>query len=308
MYSTSIMDITELLEDFCLHAKHIRGVSDTTIKRYKEKVNFFKKANEINYPEQISDKMVFDFFLKGRMDRGWTRETFKTYYMSLLVFFRWCVQKGYLKCNYIEGLEIPKGKKSIPKRLTKQEASKLLEASYHYPYTQKYLRDRNHAMFATFLFLGLRKNELLKLKLTDVDIENKSVFIKGKGDKDRIVPISSTLMYSLSRYLKARTKAGKTCPEFFTSSNRNQGLTESGLKRTIAKMRKVTGIYFKTHELRHTFATLMHEGGCDIYDLAQFMGHSDIKTTTIYMSASPEHLRRQLFKHPMERSKLTESY
>ena len=65
------------------------------------------------------------------------------------------------------------------------------------------------------------------------------------------------------------------------------------------QVRKSSGVTFTVHKLRHTFATLMLEGGCDIYSLSKMMGHSDINTTTIYLAASAEHLRSQMLKHPM---------
>ena len=77
------------------------------------------------------------------------------------------------------------------------------------------------------------------------------------------------------------------------------GYTNDGLKRLVVQVRKTLGMNFSIHKLRHTFATLMLEGGCDIYSLSKMMGHSDIKTTTIYLSASVEHLRNQMTKHPM---------
>jgi site-specific recombinase XerD len=151
-----------------------------------------------------------------------------------------------------------------------------------------------------FLFSGLRKNELLNLKLTDVDIQNRTIFVSlGKGNRDRILPMSHTLAKSLSRYVQERKKRNKTCPEFFTSSNRNQGFTSSGLKCLTDKIKKASGLFFTIHKLRHTFATLMLEGGCDIFSLSRMLGHSDIKTTTIYLSASAEHLRSQVTKHPL---------
>ena len=73
----------------------------------------------------------------------------------------------------------------------------------------------------------------------------------------------------------------------------------SGLKNLAVQLRKASKINFTIHKLRHTFATLMLEGGCDIYSLSKMMGHSDIKTTTIYLSASTEHLRLQMTKHPL---------
>jgi site-specific recombinase XerD len=133
-----------------------------------------------------------------------------------------------------------------------------------------------------------------------LDIENMTIFVRqGKGSKDRIVPMSYTLALSLKSYLGYRRKLNKSCPEFFTSLIRNQAFTDSGLRRLVDQISKASGIEFTIHKLRHTFATLMLEGGCDIYSLSKMMGHSDIKTTTIYLAASAEHLRSQMTKHPM---------
>ncbi|MCI2229933.1 tyrosine-type recombinase/integrase [Polaribacter sp. MSW13] len=293
------MNIELLAEDFCHHAKYIRGVSEQTLKRYRQNISNFSRASKINHISDVNQKKVQSYFLKGRVVKNWTPQTYRTYYMSLLVFFRWCVKHQYLTENYVKEIEIPKIPKSLPKKLTQQQASLILEVAYNYPYTQTYLRYRNHALFSMFLFTGLRRSELLNLKLTDVDVENHTVFVKGKGDKDRIIPLNTKLVHSLERYLVERKKKKKTCSEFFTSSNRNSGFTDQGLKKTILMMRKSTGIYFKAHQLRHTFATLMLEGGCDIFSLSKMMGHSDIKTTTIYLSATAEHLRSQVVKHPM---------
>ena len=111
--------------------------------------------------------------------------------------------------------------------------------------------------------------------------------------------MSHTLAQSLKRYLNERKKLFKTCPEFFTSYARNQGYTDSGLKRVVRKLKDISKIEFTIHRLRHTFATLMIEGGCDIYSLSKMMGHSDISTTTIYLSTTAEHLRGQMLKHPL---------
>ena len=294
------MNIELLLEDFCYHAKYIRGVSNDTVKRYHQKVSYFIKISEIAHIEDISEKVVQSFFIYGRAQKKWKISSYRTYYMTLVVFFRWCVKNKYLEKNYLDDFELPKLEKSLPKKIKKEEAIRLLEIAYNYPYTQKYLKYRNHAIFSLFLFAGLRKNELLNLKLSDIDIENLSIFVHmGKGSKDRIIPMNHTLAQSLNRYLFHRKKNGKTCPEFFSCSNRNKGLTESGLKLISNKLKEASGISFTIHKLRHTFATLMLEGGCDIYSLSKMMGHSDIKTTTIYLSASAEHLRGQITKHPL---------
>ena len=254
----------------------------------------------------VTEKMVYNFFIYGRVERKWTTQTYITYQKSLLAFFRWCKKRGYIEKNYIEDIELPKLEKRLPKRLKKKEALLILEITYNYPYKYHFLRYRNHAIFSTFMFAGLRKHELLHLKLQDVDLENLTIFVRqGKGNKDRIIPITFTLAQTLKRYLKERNRLKKTCPEFFTSLNRNKGFTSSGLVRLIDKLKETSKIYFTTHMLRHTFATLMLEGGCDIYSLSKMMGHSDIKTTTIYLSASVEHLREQVIKHPMNNMPMT---
>ncbi len=294
------MTIELLLEEFCHYAHYIRGVSKETIRRYREKVSFFFKNTNINDIGEVTEKMVLQFFLNGRVKRQWKAQTYRTYHMTLVVFFRWCVKNQYLDKNHAQDIEVPRLEKSLPKKLKKQDAMKLLEIAYNYPYTHKNLKYRNHAIFSLFLFAGLRKSELLNLKYADLDIENLSIFVRqGKGNKDRVIPMTFTLAKSLNRYLTDRKKQNKICPEFFVCSNRNRGLSASGLKELVLKLREASGITFNLHQLRHTFATLMLEGGCDIYSLSKMMGHSDIKTTTIYLSASVEHLREQIVKHPL---------
>lgn len=294
------MDIEILSQKFYDYSSYIKGFSKATIKRYKFAIDYYRHFANIEKIEDVTQENVRAMFYHGRTERKWNAGTFISYRVSLLVFFRWCKSEGYMTHNPIEDIEIPKLEKRLPTKLTKQDALRLLEITYNYPYDYTFLRYRNHAMFATFLFAGLRKKELLRLKLTDVDIPNLSIFVnQGKGAKDRVIPMSYTLAESLKKYLEDRKRLKKTCPEFFCSLNHNMGYTENGLKRLVVQIRQASGINFTIHKLRHTFATLMLEGGCDIYSLSRMMGHSDIKTTTIYLSASAEHLRSQVSKHPL---------
>src|SRR5258708_1988263 len=210
------------------------------------------------------------------------------------------MKQGYMEKNPILDIEIPKKESRLTIKLTKQTSLRLLEIIYNYPYEYRFLRYRNHAIFSTFIFIGLRKQELLNLKFADVDIENLTIFVKqGKGNKDRVVPISYALAQTLKKYKEERKRLNKTNPEFFSSLRGDVGFTENGLKKLVEQVRKSSKVFFTVHKLRHTFATLMLEGGCDIYSLSKMMGHSDIKTTTIYLSASVEHLRSQMTKHPL---------
>lgn len=294
------MDIKILAQKFFDYSLYVRGYTKFTIKGYNSTVRVFCNATGVREIEEVNNDIVRNFFYKGRAERGWRTSTFITYHKSLVVFFRWCVKEKYLLTNPMEEIEIPKLEKRLPPKLSKQDAMRLLEIVFNYPYKYKFLRYRNYAIFSTFILAGLRKNELLNLKFTDVDLDNFSIYIRqGKGSKDRIVPICHKLADSLQKYLIERRRLNKTCPEFFASLNHQIGFTDNGLKHLVDRIKEVSGMNFSIHKLRHTFATLMLEGGCDIYSLSKMMGHSDIKTTTIYLAASAEHLRSQIIKHPL---------
>lgn len=294
------MEIQIIANEFYEHSLYFKGFSKATIKRYKYTIDLYLKLSEIKMMSEISIDNVRALFFHGRTARKWSANTAIVFHKSLHVFFSWCIHKGYMDFNPINNIDRPKLEEKLPKKLTKQDAIHLLEIVYNYPYTDKFLRYRNHAIFATFMFAGLRKSELLHLNYADVDIENLTLFVQqGKGAKDRIIPMSQTLAKSLRLYNEERKRCKKTCPQFFTSLVQNTGLTEHGLKHFVDQIQAVYRTRFTVHKLRHTFATLMLEGGCDIYSLSRMMGHRDIKTTTIYLYASAEHLRAQIIKHPL---------
>lgn len=294
------MYITSLLTRFTDDALYMNGYTADTIRHYKSNVTLFCKQTKSDVIADATSDTVRKFFFEGRSQRHWSASTFITYRKSLYVFFRWCIKHQYLNANPIDDIATPRLEKRIPKKLTREEAERLLELVDNYPWNSSFLRQRNHALFATLVFAGLRKKELLALKFTDVDLAHSTIYVRqGKGQKDRMVPICQRLADVLQRYLHERQRTHKTCPEFFASFAMNIGFTESGFKHLIEDVVQGFGKRFGTHQLRHTFATLMLEGGCDIFSLSQMMGHSDIKTTTIYLTASAQHLRAQIGKHPL---------
>ncbi|MFB6181800.1 MAG: tyrosine-type recombinase/integrase [Candidatus Magasanikbacteria bacterium] len=296
------MKIKDALNDLCEHAVYFKNYSENTAERYSSVAKTFKRWADIEKVEEINQEKVKEFFLTGRSDRDWSPETYITYQNTLTVFLRWCVEKGYLEENYAEDIETPKKEKKLPKSLDRKEAEKIIEYAYNLPYgySAEYLKHRNKAIFATFIFAGLRRQELLDLGNGDINIESRSIFInRGKGGKDRYIPMMERLKEILVKYKKARKKKDKTCPEFFASCKQDTGFTASGLKGIINRIKDASGIYFSPHMLRHTFATLMLEGGTDIYSLSKMMGHEKIETTTIYLATSSKHLEGEIDKHPL---------
>jgi len=300
MRSKNTMDMQILSKKFCEYSTFIKGFASKTTIRYRQVISYYYSFAKINNIEEVTPDNLRALFYYGRTERKWTPNTFLHYHKSLKVFFRWCIKNGYMKINLMDDIEVPKLENRLPAKLTKQEAMKILEVVSNYPWESSFLRHRNYAIFSMFMFAGLRKKELLNLKYMDVDIENLSIFIRqGKGSKDRVIPMSLTLAQNLKKYLEERKKTRKTCPSFFASANLDMGLSESGLLRLIKRIKTITGIKYSCHTLRHTFATLLLEGGTDLYSLSRMLGHTNIKTTTIYLYASVEHLRGEMMKHPL---------
>ncbi|MEZ5196418.1 MAG: tyrosine-type recombinase/integrase [Bacteroidales bacterium] len=218
--------------------------------------------------------------------------------MSL--FVNYCVKEKVIERNFVDDIPRPKVPFMIPKHLTEEQTEFLLDWVRNYPYDYKFDKTRSIAIIATFIYTGIRKEELRNLKSTDVDLDNKTLFIRsGKGGKDRIVPLHSNLINALNDYLKDRKRLKKSCPYFYTSMRQDSKMGDLVIKRLVKKLREKSGIHFYPHLLRHTFATLMLEGGCNLYALSKMLGHSDIKTTTIYLSATQSHLQEQIVKHPL---------
>jgi site-specific recombinase XerD len=295
------MDIRLLHSQFCEYQVTIKNFRMTTIEAYRNSLQLFLRLlPHIREVEQVKPEDVQQFFYAGRTTRNWKPITFITYHKNLNVFFQWAIRQGCITVNPFADIEKPKLEKKLPTRLTKQEAMNLLESVRCIRWPSPFLKARNYSIFAMFLYCGLRKGELLNLKSQDVDLTNMIISIKqGKGNKDRVVPIPYPLRPILECYLDERRRLHKFSEYFFVSFVKDRGLSEDGYKHLVDLVKKKSGINFYTHMLRHTFATLMLEGGCDIYALSKMMGHNDIKTTTIYLSASVEHMRSEMGKHPL---------
>lgn len=295
------MDIKDLHNQFCEYQITIRNFNKTTIRNYRASFNLLLTMfPHLERIEQVSVHDINRFFFLGRSERDWKPVTFITHHKNLAVFFKWCVKQGYLVDNPTKDIEKPKLEKRLPKALNKQQAMHILQTVMVLPTSHEMVRTRNHAMFATFLYCGLRKGEVLNLKMQQVDLMNMTIFVnQGKGNKDRMVPIPYPLKVILERFMVERNKLHKYTEDFFVSLTHDSGISDSTLKRLTDAVQEESGIKFHLHMLRHTFATLMLEGGCDIYSLSKMMGHADISTTTIYLSASVEHMRSQILKHPL---------
>ncbi len=293
-------EIETLHHRFCQYSEAFKGNTKATIKWLKSEFRSFLKFSNVDSVGQVNRTVIEDWILKGKLENKWSAKTVKTRLQALSLFLDWCVREKYMKENFVKDIPKPKLPTRIPKNLTKDEAMLLLDWTKNFPYDYKFERTRAVAIIATFIYTGVRKEELRNLRFQDIDLENKTLFVfSGKGDKDRIVPLHSNLIFSLEQYLKDRKRLKKCCPYFFTAMRQDSRMGDCVIKRLISKIRDKSKIDFHPHILRHTFATLMLDGGCNLYALSRMLGHSDIKTTTIYLTASKAHLQEQIGKHPL---------
>lgn len=297
MENESLYQLQQRYLQFC---SVIRNYKQSTLNSYKSTFNLFLKETELKYPSELNKAVVENWFYSGRLKRNWSASTFRSYLKHLNTFFKWMTKENIIPKNYLDDIEKPRMESRLPKTLTLEEAEKILEASQHLTYTYKFERLRNHALIAIMLLAGLRRGETINLKLNDVSLSNKTVFIdQGKGSKDRMIPINNRLERIPNEYLQERNKAKKNCIYFFTGAQKEEQIGERCIKLLITRLRKATKIDFSAHTLRHAFARLMLEGGCDIYTLSKIMGHSKITTTTIYLSCSNQQMSKSIEMHSL---------
>ncbi len=293
-------DILQLHQEFCNYCVTCKNNTPATIRWYKEGIGLLVRHSKANELAELSERAIELWLQDGRINKKWRPRTVRNRIQSVALFFSWCVQKEHLLDDPSKNISIPKVPKTIPKHLSKELAFTLLDWTRNFPYQHKFGKTRAIAIIATFIYSGVRVMELENLRMEDINLTSKTLFIhNGKGQKDRLIPLNKNLIDIYENYLQERRKLKKMCPYFFTDICEDKKIGYYMIRQLVARLRKYSGIYFYPHMLRHTFAILMLEGGCDIFSLSMMMGHSDIQTTTIYLSASIEHLQKQMLKHPL---------
>lgn len=293
-------ELTPLYKSFLYYAEAIRNYQPTTLRNYRSSFKLFERDSGLQYLEELNKEVVHAWFISGRVERKWTSVTFRHYHKHLNQFFKWLIWKKIITENYLDELEKPRMESRLPRTLAANDATKVLHASYHLNYRYRFERYRNRAVIAIMLYAGLRKGEVCNLLLNDVSVENKTIFInQGKGAKDRIIPINQSLGMYLKEYLKDRSRIKADSLYFFPSIAKDTAFGVKGVNILVAKLREKTKLDFSAHTLRHTFATLMLEGGCDIYTLSKIMGHTKITTTTIYLYCSKAQMGKSIEMHAL---------
>ncbi|QMU65518.1 MAG: tyrosine-type recombinase/integrase [Flavobacteriaceae bacterium] len=288
-------------QEFCQYQIVFKNNTPRTIKWFKEVINYFVKHTEVYHIEDVTQNVIKQWLIHGKCEKNWSAKTIRTRLGNVRLFFKWCVARGYLEKNPADDIPAPKLESKIPKHLTKEQSTLILDWAKCYPYHHYYEKPRAVAILAVFLFTGIRLQELLNLKINDVNIKENVLFVQaGKGKKDRMIPINAQLKRYLEKYLAIRSKINNKSVYFFVSLICTAQMSAEVIPRLLRKIGKKSGVHIHAHLLRHTFAVLMLEAGCNLFSVSRLLGHSDIKTTTIYLSATVHHLQDQVSKHPLQ--------
>ena len=235
----------------------------------------------------------------ARADRPVAPATLQRKIACLRSFYRHLRRDGILDHDPTSELRAPRSRQRLPKVLSRDEVARLLQQ----PRGSSSGAVRDRALLETMYACGLRASEAIGLELSDVDLEAGILRARGKGSKERIVPIGTKAIESLNEYLdKARPRlvGDRDQPRLFVNL-RGGGLSRQGLYKIVQGHARTAGLEHRMspHTLRHTFATHLLAGGCDLRSLQEMLGHADIGTTQVYTHLSAQRLRDVYFDaHP----------
>jgi len=293
-------EIKTLHRQYCQHAETFKGNTKRGVQWLESCFSRLLAYQDITEIEQIDRPFIENWLLDGKSRYQWKAKTIRNYLCAVSLFLDWCVKQNIILKNHAKDIPRPKLPKRLPRNLALEDAKQILACATNATYPTRFQKSRAPAVIGCFLYTGVRLNELYNIQVDHVNLEAKSLFIAGgKGDKDRLIPLTSQMIRIFTAYVVERKRVRHNSPFFFTSVQGDQQIGCSVVKRLVERLRTISKVHFTPHMLRHTFATLMLESGCDLFSLQKMMGHSDIKTTTIYLSATMDHLRGQIAKHPL---------
>jgi integrase/recombinase XerD len=214
-------------------------------------------------------------------------------------FYRHLRREGLLHDDPTAALSSPRRGKRLPEVLTRGEVQSLL--SQPTGSDPASLRDR--ALLEVMYACGLRASEVIGLEVPDVDVDEGLLRARGKGSKERVVPVGRAAVIALRAYLShGRPALVRLAPERALFVNfRGQALTRQGLYKIVRRHATTAGLAdrMSPHTLRHTFATHLLAGGCDLRSVQEMLGHADVATTQLYTHLSSDRLKEVYFKaHP----------
>ena len=214
------------------------------------------------------------------------------------------VKMKYIDTNPLEMLEVASSKKKLPRYLTLEQSKALLNA------VNGEFKSRDYCILTLFLNCGLRLAELTSLNITDINFENKTLIVTGKGNKERMVYLNNACIDALKSYLNERSHDGLSTDDARKAlfvSRLNKRLGRQAVQLMVYKYLKDIGLdgqHYSVHKLRHTAATLMYQhGDVDVLTLKEVLGHENLSTTEIYTHIENKQVQEAISSNPLSKEK-----
>jgi integrase/recombinase XerD len=287
------------IEAFLSYAKVERGLSANTLQAYaRDLAGFASWAGKMGRraPGSVRRAEIQKYMRELRL-RGLSPRSISRALATLRVFFRFLRQEGRTRDDPTAEIDGPRVPRTLPRALPASEVEKLLSA----PDRSTPGGARDTAMIELLYATGLRVSELVSLRLEDLHLEEEYLVCRGKGSKERVVPIGSHARLRITQYLsrpRNEILKGKSSDHLFVQ-NRGTGMTRQAFWKRLRHYAVAGGIRgpLSPHVLRHSFATHLLENGADLRVVQKMLGHADISTTQIYTQVTRERLRRIYLRH-----------
>jgi integrase/recombinase XerC len=289
---------TEITE-YLTHLEKERDVSPHTVKAYGRDLEAFTEFCDRHYGSwdwKTVDRLGLRGFLGEMQRRGLSKRSAARALSAVRSLYRFLQEHHNLSHNIARAARVPKLDKRLPGYLDQDQTRRLFEWAESRADGDELVPTRDLAILELFYSTGIRLSELSGTNLDDLDLLSDQLKVRGKGRKERIVPVGSRAVLALRRYLHLREPAvslsGADRRAVFVSQ-RGKRLTPRAIQRTVHRLFDgIGGDGLRVHSLRHTFATHMLDAGADLRAVQELLGHASLSTTQVYTHTSVERLKK----------------
>ena len=280
------------VEDFLQHLIQEKHMSPHTVSNYRRDLALllnYCHEEDLQQWSQIKASHIRQFIVL-RHRQGVAGRTIQRLLSAIRSFYRFLIREGLAESNPAQSVQAPKSEKRLPATLDVDQMSALLDNTKQ----DTVIACRDRAMMELLYSSGLRLAELASLNVRDVDLDDSLVYVTGKGNKDRVIPVGSQAVNAVREWLKKRDELGffEQTALFITQQGRR--LAVRTIQQRLGYWGKKQGISDKVHphRLRHAFASHMLEASGDLRAVQELLGHADISTTQIYTHVDFQHLAK----------------